>query len=281
MVGSGVINPLPAGEPVDLAWRSTTITELVYRLAAGAPAGRPRIVAVDGRSGAGKTNLAARLHAATPFSAIVRVDDIAWHGSFFAWTDTLTTGVLEPLHHGRGVAFRPPAWIVHGRPDAITVPAGLDLVLLEGVGAARQELAPWLDATVWIHTEPADGPARDHPRHRHRHQRRRRPNHRVPTRPASRRTRLPPPRPALATRHHHRRRPRRPTLGLGRNHDRRRPRRHHRLKKGRDFRPYPASGYRLDPGHGHTAACETGQLRGDSVQGARVSALPALLLELG
>jgi len=72
--------------------------------------GRPVILAVDGRSNAGKTTLAARIGEAVPGSAVVHTDDIAWEHSRFGWSDLLADGILAPARQGRAVAFRPPRW---------------------------------------------------------------------------------------------------------------------------------------------------------------------------
>ncbi|GAB2648365.1 4-amino-4-deoxychorismate synthase [Kribbella swartbergensis] len=133
--------------------------------AAGTSTARPRIVAVDGRSGGGKTTLAKQLISAVPRAAVVHVDDVAWNAPMFGWADLLAEGVLEPLRRGEAVSYRPPAWDTHGRPGAVEVPAGLDLVAVEGVGAGRRELADLIDALVWVQSDYAEaerlGIARD------------------------------------------------------------------------------------------------------------------------
>ena len=58
--------------------------------------------------------------------------------------------VLRPLHRGDAVDFRPPAWVEHGRPGAIRVPSGADVVWVEGTGIIREELAAWIDASIWV-----------------------------------------------------------------------------------------------------------------------------------
>ncbi|GIG29679.1 hypothetical protein Cma02nite_22790 [Cellulomonas marina] len=121
--------------------------------AAGSPAGRPRVVAVDGRGASGKSTLAERLSRGTGRSAIVHTDDVAWHEPYFAWGHLLADHVLRPLRRGEAVSFRPPAWERNGRSGSIEVPAGLDLVIVEGVGANQRELAGLIDATVWVQSD--------------------------------------------------------------------------------------------------------------------------------
>jgi hypothetical protein len=71
---------LPAGEPAAGPWRGAGRRAAgIVLAAAGDPAGRPRIVAVDGRGASGTSTLAARLHRQAPASAVVHTDDVAWH----------------------------------------------------------------------------------------------------------------------------------------------------------------------------------------------------------
>ena len=91
---------LPPGEPAAGPWRVLPVVQLVERLRAEAPAGRPWVIAVDGRSGGGKTTLAGTLAAVVPGSVVVHTDDVAWHHSFFDWADLLAGGVLEPARRG-------------------------------------------------------------------------------------------------------------------------------------------------------------------------------------
>jgi hypothetical protein len=153
---------LPAGEPRAGPWRVAPVSELVRVIfgAAGAPRGRPRVVAIDGRSAAGKSTVAERLHDALASSAVVRTDDVAWHHSFFGWADLLAGGVLEPVWRGQPVRYRPPAWDARGRAGAIKVPVGLETVLIEGVGAGQRALARFLDAVVWVQSDFAEAERR-------------------------------------------------------------------------------------------------------------------------
>src|SRR3954470_23860779 len=146
---------LGAGEPPGGPWRVEALSVFAERVvrAAGDPPGRPPIVAVDGRSAGGKTSLARRLAAEVPGAAVVHTDDIAWWHSMFDWAAEMRAGVLEPLHAGRDVHYRPPGWEPRGREGAVTVPAAASLVIIEGVGAGRRETADLIDAVVWLQTD--------------------------------------------------------------------------------------------------------------------------------
>jgi hypothetical protein len=74
-------------------------------------------------------------------SAVIHTDDIAWHHSRFGWGELLARSVLQPIRTGQPVGYRPPGWESHGRTGAIEVPTGLDLVIIEAVGAGRRGIA--------------------------------------------------------------------------------------------------------------------------------------------
>jgi hypothetical protein len=115
--------------------------------------GAARVIAIDGRSGAGKTTLAERLAATTARSAVVHTDDIAWFHARFDWVELMREGVLEPVHRGEAVAYRPPPWDARARPGAVEVPAPCELLVVEGVGAARAELADLVDLALWVQSD--------------------------------------------------------------------------------------------------------------------------------
>ncbi|GLP76685.1 hypothetical protein TUM20983_37950 [Mycobacterium antarcticum] len=116
------------------------------------------IVGVDGRSGSGKSNLAAAMAELATDVAVVHTDDIAWHHSFFDWTPLLIEHVLAPLRReGAPLSYRPDAWIVRHREGAIAVPADASVVIVEGVGACNRDVLAWLDTSVWIDTDPNVG----------------------------------------------------------------------------------------------------------------------------
>lgn len=118
------------------------------------------VLAVDGRSNAGKTTLAARICRDAPGSAVVHTDDIAWNHSRFGWADLLIEGILEPVHQGREVSYRPPRWAEHGREGTIEVSADCPLLVIEGDGAGRKEVTHLLDALIWVQSDEREAEQR-------------------------------------------------------------------------------------------------------------------------
>ena len=152
---------LPAGEPAAGPWRRVPVAELLDLVlgCAGRPVGRPAIVAIDGRGASGKSTIAERLRRRVPASAVIGTDDLAWHEPLFGWGHLLEA-TLRPLREGRALDLRPPAWDAKGREGTIAVPAGLELVLVEGTGASRRERADLVDATVWVQADFAESERR-------------------------------------------------------------------------------------------------------------------------
>ncbi|MCG2623205.1 aminodeoxychorismate synthase component I [Arthrobacter sp. I2-34] len=115
--------------------------------------GKPFIIAVDGRSGAGKTTLAVELAALLRVHrsvALFHLEDIypGWEG-LAAGQQRYRRMVLEPLAAGRPAAWTAWDWPRHtDGPVRTTQPA--DVVVVEGVGAAHAATRDLIDATVWI-----------------------------------------------------------------------------------------------------------------------------------
>jgi hypothetical protein len=149
---------LHPGESEARGWQVAKLDDVVGRLFEASPAvdGRPRVIAIDGRGGAGKSMLAEQLRERVPGSAVVHTDDVAWNHAMFDWGPVLAENVLWPLHRGAEVEFRPPAWTERGRPGAIHVPAGVDVVWVEGTGIIRQELATWIDVGIYVQGDLAE-----------------------------------------------------------------------------------------------------------------------------
>ncbi len=146
---------LGPGEPAAGPWHVEPVNAFARSLAeaAGTPIGRPRIIAVDGRGGGGKTALAERLARALSPAAVVHSDDVAWAHSRFGWDDLMSEGVLRPLRAGGRVHYRPAGWDKDGREGCLSVAAGLSAVIIEGVGVSRHTLMPLVDVAVWVQSD--------------------------------------------------------------------------------------------------------------------------------
>lgn len=152
---------LPPEEPEAGPWRVEPLRNVVRLFERPESlTDRPWIVAIDGRSSAGKTTLAGRVAALLPAATVVHTDDVAWWHSRFGWTDLLVDGVLDPVRAGRPVSYRPPAWEARGRVGSIDVPAGAEVVVVEGVGAGRRDLRGSLDRVVWVQSDVERADAR-------------------------------------------------------------------------------------------------------------------------
>lgn len=145
-------------DPPEHSWAPCSPRGILQGLQERRHAGHILIVGIDGHSGSGKTTVASRLREVDPSVAVIHTDDIAWHHSFFDWTPLLIDKVLIPLRCGDlPLSYRPDAWIQRHRPGAITVPDTATTVLIEGVGAGRRDLHPFLDALIWVYARPETG----------------------------------------------------------------------------------------------------------------------------
>lgn len=143
------------GEPRIERWKVIPIGKLIEQVlnTRFSDAHDPKIIAVDGRSGGGKSTLASQLHKHLAHSTLIHTDDVAWHHSYFGWSELLIDGVLRPVRAHQPVAYRPPAWESRGRPGSIAIEADCKVVIIEGVGASRLEVWPWLTASIWIQSD--------------------------------------------------------------------------------------------------------------------------------
>jgi uridine kinase len=130
------------------------IAEVVRLAQSRSPrAWRTRVVAVDGRSGAGKTSLAASLQAALG-APVVALEDLygGWNG-LERGIDLLVSAVLEPLAAGRAARVPRYDWIAAAwrAPWTLEPPA---VLIVEGVGAGARRAAGYESVLVWME-EPA------------------------------------------------------------------------------------------------------------------------------
>jgi uridine kinase len=112
--------------------------------------GPVRLVAIDGHAGSGKSTCAARLAAALGGDVpVLHLDDLATHEEFFAWTERALTQVIAPLARGERARYDPYDWNLRRFGPPHSLPAA-PVVLIEGVGAGRQALRPFLARLLWM-----------------------------------------------------------------------------------------------------------------------------------
>lgn len=155
--------PTSATRPTDVA---ATMTNdhgpLVSKVAAlgrarllegPARAGKTRVIAIDGRSGAGKSSLAALLgdELGVP---VVALEDLygGWDG-LERGIDLLVAEVLEPLRAGKAARVPRYDWVTRewGTPWVLEPP---EVLIAEGVGAGARRAAAYASMLIWIE-EPA------------------------------------------------------------------------------------------------------------------------------
>ena len=138
-------------------WRTLSTPAVVDAVLAVTGDAHPAVVAIDGRGASGKTTrtdaLLADLAGRGTAAAAVHTDDLAWHEPFFGWGHLLRAGVLEPAKRREVVVFTPPAWEPRGRTGSVDVPAGTEVLVVEGTGAYQRDFDHLYDAVVWVQSD--------------------------------------------------------------------------------------------------------------------------------
>ncbi|MFJ4688546.1 uridine kinase [Streptomyces sp. NPDC088789] len=142
--------PSPPPDPLPGPPAASDLSSLARELSALPPSCGPvRLIGVDGYAGSGKTTLAARLAAALGGASVLHLDDIASHAELFGWTDRLLEQVIAPLARGEDARYAPYDWRARAFGAPRTLPAA-PVVIVEGVGAGRRALRPWLARLLWM-----------------------------------------------------------------------------------------------------------------------------------
>ncbi len=129
-------------------------TDAIVQALLSTPAQRPRLLGVDGRSGSGKTHLAAdiadALRCRRTNVVMVSMDDLypGWEG-LAASLPTLCERIITPLSHGKPGTYRRYSWEQGALAETVDVPLA-DVVIIEGVGSSAHSCRRLLTVTVWV-----------------------------------------------------------------------------------------------------------------------------------
>jgi uridine kinase len=111
--------------------------------------GRTWVIAIDGRSGAGKTSLAAGLRGELG-APVVALEDLygGWDG-LERGIDLLVSEVLDPLSAGRPARVPRYDWsaAAWGTPWVLEPP---EVLIVEGAGAGARRAAAYESVLVWV-----------------------------------------------------------------------------------------------------------------------------------
>ncbi len=115
--------------------------------------GATKVVAIDGPSGAGKTDFAGALAARLPTAQVLHMDDLypGWNGLEQAVAD-LHDHVLAPLARGERAAYRRWDWKHDEYAEWHELPS-TNLLLVEGVGSGARPGAALESVLIWLEAE--------------------------------------------------------------------------------------------------------------------------------
>jgi hypothetical protein len=116
--------------------------------------GATTVVAIDGSSGAGKSDFADALAGRLPCAQLLRMDDLypGWDGLGQAVAD-LHDQILAPLARGEQAAYRRWDW-KHDRYAGWQRLPATRLLLVEGVGSGAQPGAELESVLIWLEAVP-------------------------------------------------------------------------------------------------------------------------------
>lgn len=134
---------------------SAAHVQQVAALARGADHAAVIIIAIDGRSGSGKTSLAEAVATELADSAVVHLDDMypGWDG-LAATPPLLVAQVLEAVRRSEPATFRRFDWVRGTFADSVSVPR-TSYLIVEGAGSSVGMARRYADVRVWLEAEPA------------------------------------------------------------------------------------------------------------------------------
>ena len=115
------------------------------------PAGlATRVIGIDGGSGAGKSTLAAILSQVMGSCPVIKTDDFSSWDEPFNWASRIQEQFLAPLLRGEAARYQIYDWRARSWDQFRDLPAKVPLIILEGVGALRQELRYFLSFSIFV-----------------------------------------------------------------------------------------------------------------------------------
>jgi uridine kinase len=114
-----------------------------------APVQRPRFIAVDGLTGAGKTTFGEHLAGALG-GVVVHTDDLAQAGPQLWDHARFTRDVWEPLSRGLPAHAELQHWTADGPTGTLDLPADSRIVVVEGIRALDRAVGVDWDVRVWV-----------------------------------------------------------------------------------------------------------------------------------
>ena len=123
--------------------------------------GKTHIIAIDGPAGAGKTTLAMQISQAlsSRFSvAIVHMDDLynGWDGALGENLTELLSKIIEAQKKSQNFLLPHFDWIAHKYSDPRELKSS-QILILEGVGSAREIVRNSATTTIWIEVDRTIG----------------------------------------------------------------------------------------------------------------------------
>lgn len=139
-----------------------SLDEIVKRIEnADLKSARPRIIAIDGPAGAGKTTLAKRISDSLipRNTAVVHMDDL-----YNGWDDALTpqlsrtlvNQILTPVSQGKSFGYRKYDWFSGAFQEFRQFDPPY-LLILEGVGSGQKAVRKFTDELIWIEIQKEVG----------------------------------------------------------------------------------------------------------------------------
>lgn len=111
--------------------------------------GDTRLLSIDGPAGSGKSTVAASIAALEPSAHVVHMDDLYDGWSGLESVSLQLSTLVRPLALGRPGFYRRYDWHRGAFAETVDVePPGL--LVLEGVGSGRAELATMITVLVWV-----------------------------------------------------------------------------------------------------------------------------------